>query len=195
MKYLTMDFVRGFYDGFHGYVDRVHSVLPNTTGEPILFDLEFVWEEYFSPAVHVALALFLIHFGLIIPACHQLLPRKVEIQEDDGRKQSLSRDRMAFQVTNLGVNLLLTLAGLSFEFDERRQPGTTDVIQRLTGLEDMGKLPAWQIGVQLWALPIGLLQIDEEPLAIAHHICLIWTALVTCLFRNGFRWHAPFFYG
>ena len=184
-----------FYESLQQYADRAHSLLPEQTGQSFFFDYGYLFETVVMPAFRVACALYAVHFGLVIPVFNQILPRKIQVTSVSGKKETLTRDRMAFQATNLGVNFILTAIGFYFEFDERRKMGVNDVYYRLEGLNEMGRLPAWQIGVQLWSFPIGLLMIHEDPVMLIHHVALVWVALLPCCFRIGYRWHTPFFFG
>ena len=190
-----MNFVTPLYEAFQLYAERVHSLLPENTGESILFDYDYLMDSVAIPAVRVAFALYVLHFSIMIPIFNLILPRKVHVTTVSGSQETLSRDRMAFQATNLGINLLLTAVGFHLEMDQRRKLGSDDVLYRLAGLDDMGILPAWQIGVQLWSFPIGLFMIQEDPVMLIHHIALVWTAILPTCFRVGFRWHTPFFFG
>lgn len=189
-----MDLLTPLYSAFQQYTERVHSLLPEKTGETILFDYAYLVETVAMPALHVALALYALHFSFVIPFLNRISPPKVQVTTVSGSEQTLSRDRMAFQATNLGVNLVLTAVGFYFELDAQRL-ANSDAVHRLAGFNDMGVLPAWQIGVQLWSFPIGLLMIQEDPVMLIHHIALVWTAVLPTCFRVGFRWHTPFFFG
>lgn len=190
-----MDFFTPWIEAFWQYTANVHSVLPAKTGESILLDYDFLVESVFTPALRVAVGLYVLHFSVMIPMLNHVLPRKgVEVTTVSCSKQTLWRDRMAFQATNLGINLILTVVGFYMEVDHRRQ-SANDAVHRLVGLQDLGILPAWQIGVQLWSFPIGLFMIQEDPVMLIHHVALVWTAIAPSCFTVGFRWHAPFFFG
>lgn len=170
------------------FVERVHSVLPQTTGEPEFFELNYIWQTAVIPALWVAAVLYLFHFGVVIPLCTKWLL-------SSNHKDKLHRDRMAFQATNLVVNTLLTGIGFYFESDEQRKLGYQDVTYRLQGFDYIASLTAWHVGVQLWSFPIGLWMIQEDTVMLMHHVALVWTAIAPCCIRIGFRWHVPFFFG
>jgi len=191
-----MDFFTRYHAIFQEYMEKVHSVLPQNTGEPILFETDYLIESVAKPAFHAAMALYAIHFGLTVPILDQLWPRKkCETKIGSRSEETLSRSRVAFQITNIIGNALIAVVGLVMESDARRITGNDHAQYRIQGLNDFAALPAWQIGVQLWSIPLGILTVEENSIMMVHHVALVWTALLPCCFRAGFRWHAPFFFG
>jgi len=186
-----MELLTRYYETFQEYIDQVHSLLPQNTGEPILFDTDHLVESVVKPAFQAAMALYAIHFGVIVPILDHVWPKK----KSDTPEEALSRSRVAFQITNFIGNLVMTVVGFVIEFDARRNMGVNNVQYRIQGFDDFGILPAWQIGVQIWSFPLGLLMVEEDSIMLVHHVALAWTALLPCCFRAGFRWHAPFFFG
>lgn len=182
-------------EAFRRYVDRVHSVLPQIANEPVLYDSEYLMETVVVPALQVAAVLYVVHFGVVVPFVGFVMPHKSNPNPTARSEEKLSRDKMSFQATCLLVNLIVTIVGFQLEWDERRREGSQDVYHRLHGLDDVAFLPAWQVGVQLWTLPIGLFMINEDSVMLMHHVALIFTAILPCCFRVGFRWHVPFFFG
>lgn len=185
---------------FHNYMDRVHSLLPAKTGEEsILFEYETLWTTVVWPALQVAVLLYGLFFGIILPVSGRwLFLQSSGGNHNNNKADKLSHYRLAFTATNLVVNTLLTAIGFYLEADEGRQLGQVDAYHRLAGdfgSGGVGFLPAWQIGVQLWCFPIGIFMIQEDSVMLLHHVALVGTALLPCCFRVGFRWHVPFFFG
>lgn len=185
------------------YVDRVHDALPQTTGESVLYDADRLWHTVAVPALYVAAFLYIVHFAIAVPLCGRLVvlvpsgttTATAATTTTTTKDEKLARHRIAFAATNLIVNAILTCIGFTLEADPGRQRGNDDVRHRLLGLDYIACLPAWHVGVQLWAFPLGVFWIAEDAVMLAHHVALVWTAILPCCVRVGFRWHVPFFFG
>jgi len=105
----------------------------------------------------------------------------------------LENRKGSYQMTNLIVNLCLSTTGiyhLLFTLSKN-----ADLIDMIQGWESVLILSCAQIAYQLWAIPIGILMVQESSTMICHHLSVIGICTLSALFTNGFRYFTPFFYG
>ena len=114
------------------------------------------------------------------------------------RTTSTSPSRQTFktvyQATNLLVNIVLAVVGFNLE---AQLPRVSDVsFETLTmGFNHTTVLPAIQVGYQLWAIPFGLLLVNESPIMLGHHFSVVLVAAGPMLLTVSFKYYAPFFFG
>lgn len=102
--------------------------------------------------------------------------------------------KIAYQCTNLTVNLCLGLFGL-YHYSYLSPISTVPIEERISGYEEYDIFGAIQVGYNLWALPIGAYFVGEKKEMLIHHIFVIVVGSTSVFSRNGFRYHAPFFFG
>jgi len=110
----------------------------------------------------------------------------------DNRKMFL---QTAYQITNMSVNLCLGVYGIYYYFYSVPAIDTVSIAERISGFPDYAIFGALQVGYNVWALPIGYCFMDEAPAMLTHHIAVICVGCISCFSSNGFRYHAPFFFG
>jgi len=101
--------------------------------------------------------------------------------------------KICYQITNFCANLTLSMAGVYFECWRQTKDPTPE--QATQGHEEFLFMSTFQIGYQLWAIPVGLFQVNESPAMLAHHVTVVAVGSMSAFFRNGFRYWTPFFYG
>mmetsp|Transcript_12529 Transcript_12529/g.27071 ORF Transcript_12529/g.27071 Transcript_12529/m.27071 type:complete len:345 (+) Transcript_12529:193-1227(+) len=107
----------------------------------------------------------------------------------------ISEYKMAYQVTNLVINLVLGLLGLYHFLYTVTPSDRTSPSQRVEGWDDLSIFGELQIGYQLWSIPVGIWLVNEHSAMLAHHVCVMIVASMSAFFTNGFRYFTPFFYG
>lgn len=118
------------------------------------------------------------------------------------KRYSLSRKdafKASYQLTNLLVNFSIGIYGLhecmkskDFLFSKWSEGGIADHVFHH---ENFYLFPAFQVGYNLWSLPVGILYVKEPPSMIVHHISVIIICSLSATSHFGFRIHAPYFLG
>lgn len=99
--------------------------------------------------------------------------------------------RDSYQMTNMCVNFVLGCLGI---YHYLRLPSNVPISERIT-MPDYVLFAKLQIGFNLWAVPVGLLMVNESTTMLIHHACVILIAGMSCFCTAGYRYHCPFFYG
>jgi hypothetical protein len=69
-------------------------------------------------------------------------------------------------------------------------------VDKILGLEkELYLVSAFQLGYQLWAIPVGILHVKETTSMIVHHFAVLVSTSMTGFLSIGFRYYSPFFYG
>lgn len=103
----------------------------------------------------------------------------------------LKRRKLCYGITNFVVNLVLGVAGFYYNSLLNEDPTPQEIIQ----LGELHFFGSWQLGYQLWAIPVGIFFVKEDPLMLLHHVAVIMAASTIALFTNGMRYWAPFVLG
>ena len=103
-----------------------------------------------------------------------------------------ARRKISYQATSFCACILLSVLGLYYE--SRLDSGLTE-IEKIQGHEHLLFLSCFQLGFQLWAIPVGIWAVDESPIMIVHHLTVVAVGVMTGVFRNGFRYWIPFYFG
>ena len=111
---------------------------------------------------------------------------------DDNKRKNRTPLQNSYKAASLVMNALLAVIGI-YHFCNTL-PETSTPTERIEGYEDLSVLPAIVIAYNLWALPMGLV-IGEPTEMIIHHIAVLIVGCLAAFFTNGFRYHAPFFFG
>jgi hypothetical protein len=106
----------------------------------------------------------------------------------------LKKRRLAYQATNLLVNTFLGLSGIYYEI-YLKPTGPIKVENTITNYNHFQMFGNFQLGYQLWAIPVGIFLVAEEPAMLVHHCATILVATMSSFFTNGFRFYGSFFYG
>lgn len=109
--------------------------------------------------------------------------------------------KAAYQFTNMLVNMTLGISGL---YTLYTAPDTfalifpsnePDLLQRITGYGHLTHFFAYQLGYNLWALPVGVLIVDENPFMILHHISVLSSSILACYTNIGYAIYAAYIFG
>lgn len=103
--------------------------------------------------------------------------------------------KIAYQITNLTVNAFLGIYGLYHYAFSVPPINSVPITDRIAGFPEFSTFGALQVGYNVWALPIGFFFMNEAPAMMAHHCAVICVGSISCFCGNGFRYHAPFFFG
>jgi len=114
-------------------------------------------------------------------------------QQQQRLRRQLQRRRGCYQITHMVVNALLAAAG--FYYNGQTPPHPTAAESIASNHPAASSLGAAQLGYQLWAIPVGLLFVQEDALMLWHHACVIVAASYISFSTNGMRYWAPFFLG
>jgi hypothetical protein len=109
--------------------------------------------------------------------------------KDDTRKIR----KMAYQMTNCCVNIFLGCLGCYYY--NYLLPKTATLEEQIEGLQGMNFLSCFQIGYQMWSIPVGIIYVRETIPMLTHHVTVMIVASLSCFFTNGFRYWTTFFYG
>jgi len=102
---------------------------------------------------------------------------------------------VAYQFTNLCVNLFLGLYGMYHYFMTKPAPSKLLVTQRIVGFEQYSTFAMIQICYNLWSLPVGFFLVEESSTMLFHHVATIISSVISISCTFGFRYHQPFFFG
>mmetsp|Transcript_4490 Transcript_4490/g.8630 ORF Transcript_4490/g.8630 Transcript_4490/m.8630 type:complete len:291 (+) Transcript_4490:130-1002(+) len=111
------------------------------------------------------------------------------------RNNKKNIQRAAYQFTNMTVNLILGVYGTYHFLNHLPEMSSVTLIERISGFREYSIFGALQVGYNLWALPIGAFFMNEPLSMLAHHVAVLLVGGISGLGRNGFRYHAPFFFG
>ena len=112
----------------------------------------------------------------------------------------LLKRKTAYAVVNFFFAILLTVAGLWFQrttMTDRRSLSRTETVTGLVHDSHILYLSCWQMGWQLWALPIALWYpgVEESRAMLVHHVAVLCVTSMTSFLHVGFRSFTPYFYG
>lgn len=102
--------------------------------------------------------------------------------------------KTSYQVSNMTMNLFLGIYGFYHYVSSVPNIGSVHITERIKGFEEYAIFGALQVGYNIWALPYGLV-IGEPLIMIGHHIAALCVGSLSSFSVNGFRYHAPFFFG
>lgn len=102
--------------------------------------------------------------------------------------------KLAYQCTNMTVNLFLGLYGL-YCYMDLPPIEKVSIVERIIGFKENAIFGALQVGYNIWALPIGAFFVGEKKEMMIHHVFVIIVGIISAFSVNGFRYHAPFFFG
>mmetsp|Transcript_3480 Transcript_3480/g.5255 ORF Transcript_3480/g.5255 Transcript_3480/m.5255 type:complete len:318 (+) Transcript_3480:59-1012(+) len=103
--------------------------------------------------------------------------------------------KTAYRITNLAVNLVLGIYGFYHYLSSLPHLSSTPITDRIASYTEFSKFGSLQVGYNIYSLFIGILFMNEPPAMIVHHIAVLIVGSLSSLCRNGFRYHAPFFFG
>lgn len=111
-------------------------------------------------------------------------------------KKDKRQHKAAYQVTNLLVNLSFGILGTYLDLNKIGAASEELEVQNFViGYENVAIMACGQLGYNIWALPVGILLVDEAPQMIGHHIMVIFVASQAAFSYTGFRFFIPFMFG
>ena len=96
--------------------------------------------------------------------------------------------KASYQVTNLLTNATLGLYGIHVHLGLDSNETLQDKIH---GYPHMKSFALGQMGYQLWAIPVGVLFVDETASMLVHHVAVICVASTSAFLTSGFRYYNP----
>ena len=129
-----------------------------------------------------------LHMALVVFVGDGRSPPKSDNKQEKNRTPLQN----SYKAASLVMNALLAVIGIYHFYNTL--PQTSTATERIEGYEELSILPSIVIAYNLWALPTGLL-IGEPTEMIIHHIAVLVVGCLAAFFTNGFRYHAPFFFG
>mmetsp|Transcript_15955 Transcript_15955/g.20251 ORF Transcript_15955/g.20251 Transcript_15955/m.20251 type:complete len:304 (+) Transcript_15955:161-1072(+) len=104
-------------------------------------------------------------------------------------------NQIAYQATNLTVNLVLGLYGIYHYTFTVPHMSTIPTTERITGFDQYVNFACLQIGYNIWSIPVGLFHVGESTTMLLHHVATICVSTMSTFSIFGFRYHQPFFFG
>lgn len=152
---------------------------------------EFPSSAYLRHVLHtiasVAVVISFLYYG-IVRLLKTTLAKKLDLQKE-------RIYQVAYQATNLSVNLTLGLYGIYHYNATVPLLSTLSVTQRITGFDQYVNFACLQIGYNIWAIPVGIFIVKESRTMLVHHIATICVSGISTSSITGFRYHTPFFFG
>jgi len=183
---------------------KVAELLGNITSchkEPILLP-EYILYDNLRLIICAVLIIGILHILF-----YSIISQRLSGLEAKEKKQEVMKT--SYQATNFCINLFFGIYGM-YHLLTQDQRSYTSVIHRLllpsavtsmpvhlqfSGSTQFTTFGSLQIAYNLWALPVGLFLVDESPLILTHHFCVIFTGFVVSSFSHGFRYHTPMLFG
>lgn len=169
---------------------------------PLLRPLEYVYNNVIPEVVMSSLlctVVYLLAFLVvdsILPKSSSSSSNKEENiksssnQEENIKTLLIKRRKGCYQIVHIFANLLLGCAGMYYNSRLNPDPTPKELVQMVEGYS----FGTFQLGYQLWAIPVGIL-IQEDILMLVHHVAVIMAASTMVFFTNGMRYWSPFLLG
>ena len=116
-------------------------------------------------------------------------------------KDSKETMRLSYQATNFIVNLSLAILGIYTIFNSKK-PLTllhpfyeSDILVRISGYTQYTYFAAFQLGYNFWALPVGILFVDESPFMILHHVAVLSSTVLACYSSTAYNYASVYIFG
>lgn len=135
-----------------------------------------------------AIAVFVFCLAFVFSACFLVVDRLTPTGASP-----FVRRKICYQMTNFIANATLGFCGLYYELWIR--PRSVTVEEQIQGFAELYLYGCFQLGFQLWAIPVGMFLVNESTAMLTHHFAVIFVASMSTFFQNGFRYYTPFFYG
>jgi hypothetical protein len=172
------------------------------------------WEGYIQSKVIPAMLLSALFLTMVHVIAYMLLGGQQQAhQQPDGKKSITTysngngssngtsivllltpqqRHLISYRITNFVANTCLAVMGLYYW---TMLPPFVPPLNTIPNGTEMYILGSFQLGYQLWALPVGFYLVHEPPVMLLHHVAVILVSVMSTLFNNGFRYWTPYFYG
>jgi hypothetical protein len=159
------------------------------------------WEGYIQSKVVPAMLLSALFLSIIHIIAYILLGGRQ--QQQVGKKNYTNGDTIimltphqrhliSYRITNFVANTCLAIMGLYYW---AMLPPFLPPHNTIPNGNEMFILGSFQLGYQLWALPVGFYLVHETPVMLFHHFAVILVSVMSTMFTNGFRYWTPYFYG
>lgn len=162
--------------------------------EPFIQDIH-------NSEVFESTSLFVASF-LCIAVTHWIMTKIVKANRDRLQlKNSKQIQKAAYQITNLLVNCALGTYGFKTIYNAPNPLALIfpwhepDVVKRITGYTQFNEFFAYQLGYNLWALPVGIFKVNETPEMILHHSAVLTSTVLACYTNIGYRIYSVYIFG
>ena len=170
--------------------DHVQTVRYANSHVETYGDLLLPWEFIRGTVLPAILQTFVVMW-LVYLACDWFVADLLVDRNDT--EYTCKKRKICYQLTNLLTNAGLGLAGLYYELQMRNEATTAQ--ETVSGNNHLVYFSAWQLGYQLWAIPVGLFMVNESLPMLVHHFTVIMVSCMSGFLDNGLRYWTPFFYG
>ena len=165
------------------------------------------WQGYIQSQVVPAMLLSALFLTLVHAIAYFLLGRRRRrqagnINSSNGTASDSSiisvkltpqqRHLISYRITNFVANTCLSIMGLYFW---AMLPPLVLPQNTIPNCTEMHLLGSFQLGYQLWALPVGIFLVPESKEMLFHHFAVILVSIMSTMFTHGFRYWTPYFYG
>lgn len=153
-----------------------------------LLPVEFIQGRLLPAIAIVAVALTVIYV-IIHSSAARFLP-------DDTPKQK--RSKICYQLVNFLFNVAIGSVGVYLEYWvlPSLNEFTGSSVDRAWGhANELYLVSAMQLGYQFWAIPVGILYVNETKEMVLHHFAVVVSTSMSGFMTVGFRYYTPFFYG
>ena len=109
--------------------------------------------------------------------------------------------KFSYQATNFTVNLTLGLLGLYTILVSPNPMALINptyepsLLERVTGYNQYAYFASYQLAYNIWALPVGILYVDEAPLMILHHISVLTSTTLSCYSNLTYLYASVYIFG
>lgn len=154
----------------------------------------FLPTEYIKRTLMPTILVVAICLTVLYALCFQF----VTVNKNSIVKTQKQRIKVCYQITNIIFNICIGAIGCYLEYVILP---TLDCynkasVEKIVGYEqELYLVSAFQLGYQLWAIPVGVLHVGEDMTMLLHHFAVVISASMTGFLSIGFRYYSPFFYG
>lgn len=151
----------------------------------------FLPEQHLIRGAKMVLAITVII--TIVNALIYVIWKRTETRSRTTKDESFAK-RASYQITHFIVNVVLACTGLYFYTTVTQYPH--ELKYRVMGWEDdFAFFCHLQLAYNLWAIPAGIVLVQERYEMIGHHVGVVFVSFISGFLTNGFRFFAPFFFG
>jgi hypothetical protein len=110
---------------------------------------------------------------------------------------AVKKSRVCYQIANVCFNVSIGCTGLYMEYwvlPKLRK--NEETFSTVVGQEqELYLLSAMQLGYQIWAMPVGVIYVNETYEMLLHHLAVVISSSTCGFLSIGFRYYTPFFFG
>lgn len=149
----------------------------------ILLERDYL-QQVVLPQIVISCLALVILYTTALSIADKVAPKGTEL---------IKKRKVCYQLTNLCANFVLSISGIYFQY--WRLPANVTEEESSQGFKEFIFMSSFQMGFQFWAIPVGLVHVNESAAMLAHHVTVICVSAMSGFLRNGFRYWTPFFYG